>query len=462
YTCNLFLNGSYNVYNNTSNNIDARYNYWGTGDSTMIAESIYDKYDYSANGIVIFADFAQVPLLPTATTILSGDVWYHNGPLTAMNSAVLTVSDLGGSPVATSTTNISGHYAFTPFASGVYTLGIAPSDAVGGVNATDALIVLNHFAKIDTLLDIELSAADVNASASVNGTDALFILKRWANMIPTFPAGDWVYNSASLTINGNQVVNDFEMLCFGDVNSSYVPTDVAGGNVTLEYEGYQMIGSFGEFDVSITIKNTIEAGAVSFGLYFPEEFLEVTGADMIGAEGSAVVSVSDGIVRIGWADLDALSFNGEDVMFTLKCKAKDLSGLNTPIQFGLLESSEFTDVNAQPFPGINLSTTQLVTIATSTIENMDNGLWLAGNYPNPFSQSTTITYSIPADGFVTLKVMNILGETIAVPVNNNQESGEYSVEFSADRLEAGLYLYILEFSNADNTSRIINKMSVTR
>ncbi len=53
YTNNLFNNIGYEVYNNTANNINARYNYWGTGDSAMIAARIYDKYDNIAKGIVI-------------------------------------------------------------------------------------------------------------------------------------------------------------------------------------------------------------------------------------------------------------------------------------------------------------------------------------------------------------------------------------------------------------------------
>ena len=43
YTCNILNNyGAYDLYNNTANNINARYNFWGSGDSTMIHQRIYD------------------------------------------------------------------------------------------------------------------------------------------------------------------------------------------------------------------------------------------------------------------------------------------------------------------------------------------------------------------------------------------------------------------------------------
>ncbi|MCD4697677.1 MAG: hypothetical protein K8S16_15745, partial [Bacteroidales bacterium] len=177
YTCNLFGNGPYEIYNNTANTIDARNNYWGTGDSAMIASRIYDYYDNTGKGIVIFEDFAQIRSIPTTTTLLSGNVWYDNISLTDMDNALMEVFDSGGTPISTST-NGSGYYAFSSFNSGYYTMDITPSDAWGGVNSTDALLILNHFAHIDTLEGMELAASDVNYSQTVNGTDALFVMKR--------------------------------------------------------------------------------------------------------------------------------------------------------------------------------------------------------------------------------------------------------------------------------------------
>ncbi|MCD4790873.1 MAG: hypothetical protein K8R37_12820, partial [Bacteroidales bacterium] len=306
-TCNLFGNGPYEVYNNTSNNIDARYNYWGTGDSAMIASRIYDYYDNTAKGIVIFEDFAQIPSIPTATTLLSGNVWY-NGTLTDMENALMEIFDFGGSPIENTTTNGSGYYAFSSFTSGNYTMDITPDDVFGGVNSTDALLILNHFAHIDTLEGMELAASDVNYSQTVNGTDALFVMKRYTGMITSFPSGDWLYNTENLTINGNQVVNDFAMLCFGDVNSSYTPAKKDGETVSLVYEGTQIIQSFTAFDFTISIKDMIEAGAISLGLIYPEEYMEITGAELLNTTGNVIFTIEDGLFRIAFADLNGVNY----------------------------------------------------------------------------------------------------------------------------------------------------------
>ena len=61
----IYENSGYNIRNNTSENIDAKYIYWGTSDSLEIAESIYDFYDDGSKGIVNFfpwTDSLHVPI----------------------------------------------------------------------------------------------------------------------------------------------------------------------------------------------------------------------------------------------------------------------------------------------------------------------------------------------------------------------------------------------------------------
>lgn len=462
YTCNIFGNGPYEVYNNTANNIDARYNYWGTGDSAMIAQRIYDYYDNTVNGIVIFEDFAQVPSLPTTNTLLSGNVWYNNAASTDMENALMEIFDFGGSPISSTNTNTSGYYSFGSFSSGNYTMDITPDDVWGGVNSTDALLILNHFAHIDTLEGMELAASDVNYSQTVNGTDALFVMKRYTGMISSFPSGDWFYNTANLTINGNQVVNDFAMLCFGDVNSSYTPAKKDKESVLLVYEGTQIIQSFTPFDLTVSIKDMIEAGAVSLGLVYPEEYFEITGAELLNTSGSAIFTTEDGLFRIAYADLNGVGYTTGEDMLILHCTAKDLSLLQEPILVELYEESEFADPAAQVIDNVTLVTPELATMTVGMNNNAIEGLWLSENYPNPFSNNTTIHYQIPEYGYVNIKVYDITGNMVKELVDSQLKAGEYTVGFSSEDLEPGVYFYKLEFSNSENHNMLVNKMSVTR
>lgn len=68
---------------------------------------------------------------------------------------------------------------------------------------------------------------------------------------------------------------------------------------------------------------------------------------------------------------------------------------------------------------------------------------LLQNYPNPFNPSTNIEYKIPSNGFVSLKVFDILGKELVSLVNKQQDAGTYSVQFDASNLSSGLYFYQL-------------------
>jgi hypothetical protein len=66
------------------------------------------------------------------------------------------------------------------------------------------------------------------------------------------------------------------------------------------------------------------------------------------------------------------------------------------------------------------------------------------NFPNPFNPITSISYSLEKDGFVTLKVYDMLGREVAELVNGNQYVGNYAVEFNAINLPSGIYIYQLQ------------------
>ena len=77
------------------------------------------------------------------------------------------------------------------------------------------------------------------------------------------------------------------------------------------------------------------------------------------------------------------------------------------------------------------------------------------NYPNPFNPATTIKYSIPELSFVILKVYDVLGNEIAILVNEEKPIGNYEVEFDATTLPSGIYFYRLQTSNFIQTKKMV-------
>jgi len=66
---------------------------------------------------------------------------------------------------------------------------------------------------------------------------------------------------------------------------------------------------------------------------------------------------------------------------------------------------------------------------------------LAQNFPNPFNPTTTIQYSINRTGWVSLEVVNMLGQRVAQLVESVQEAGAHTVYFNASNLTSGVYYY---------------------
>ncbi|MDZ7332843.1 MAG: T9SS type A sorting domain-containing protein [candidate division KSB1 bacterium] len=79
-----------------------------------------------------------------------------------------------------------------------------------------------------------------------------------------------------------------------------------------------------------------------------------------------------------------------------------------------------------------------------------NSFCLEQNYPNPFNANTTIRYAIPKETKVQLRILNVLGQEIAKLVDESLPPGIYSVNWDANNLASGIYLYQLstgEFSS---------------
>ena len=87
---------------------------------------------------------------------------------------------------------------------------------------------------------------------------------------------------------------------------------------------------------------------------------------------------------------------------------------------------------------------------------------MADNYPNPFNVNTTVRYQIPENGHVRLVIYNLLGKQVSTVIDQSMVEGEHIATFNCVGLEPGIYIYKLEFNNADSNYSLVNKMSVTR
>ena len=90
-------------------------------------------------------------------------------------------------------------------------------------------------------------------------------------------------------------------------------------------------------------------------------------------------------------------------------------------------------------------------IAETTTER----IFLYQNYPNPFNPTTTVRYEISKTTNVKLKIINVLGEEVEILVDEIKYPGSYEIEFNASQLSSGVYIALLQTTEAQLTRSML-------
>ena len=102
-------------------------------------------------------------------------------------------------------------------------------------------------------------------------------------------------------------------------------------------------------------------------------------------------------------------------------------------------------------------TTQIPNLPTGIGENslQPATFTLNQNYPNPFNPTTTVSYTIPASGFVSIKIFDVTGREVATLANGNEDAGVHTVRLDASTLSSGVYFYRLRAGNVVATRKMV-------
>jgi hypothetical protein len=388
-------------------------------------------------------DTLMVKIYPEGTlgqATLSGHVYYQNAGSTPLNGVEIQLWN-GGIPVQTTASfndiengNGVGYYEF-PGINGTTNFGItATYDAPWyGANATDALAVelkvVNSLPPAFLFNPLVAEAMDVNNSAVISATDALWIKQRAISMVTYFPAGNWVFNPGMSSTAGTY---DIYTLNAGDANRTNIPNSgKAAPAIALVNDGTMNVVIGQEYELPIRIADANQFGAITLSLDYNSALINVT--DVVPTDGM-ISNISNGNVSIAWSSVNPMVLSENDVVVTLKVKALG-EFTSTSDLFSVGSLSEFAGPSASVIEPVTLKTASLSTEAAPA------DYFLSANRPNPFSNSTTIDYTMPETGKVKLSVLDMLGQEIAVLVDATQTAGSYSVEFSAAGLSTGVYIY---------------------
>jgi len=151
--------------------------------------------------------------------------------------------------------------------------------------------------------------------------------------------------------------------------------------------------------------------------------------------------------------------------------------VNPEDYFGVIKGrlrDEFYNITVERYP-TNQYTSQVITfyrtvdfydsvsqIVCNYNENSieENGEWRMENggmvnYPNPFNNSTVISYTLTTENSIALIVYNAKGELVKSLYEGFQSSGSHNITLNADGLNSGVYYIKLSGKNISQTNKCI-------
>ena len=199
-------------------------------------------------------------------------------------------------------------------------------------------------------------------------------------------------------------------------------------------------------------------GTIYQGRYNPN--LEQT--DVRGAHAGSANSQSVGIALLGQFEPGAQPAPGQPQVLALDALVKTIgwrftqkgidSQSNGFISGNLLPViSGHRDVSATACPGENLY--QLLPDIRSDVQTgsseppeevVDFPFELNQNYPNPFSNGTTISFSLDENLFVTVDIYSVNGAHLERIYDEETEAGEHDISWSPTGLSSGVYFYEIQ------------------
>jgi hypothetical protein len=382
-------------------------------------------------------------------------VRYDNSASTPLTNTGVVLK-LNGQNIQTVITDANGHYEFTGLQAGTYTLEAHSSKPWGGVNASDALLIMKHFAHLAFLTGLSREAADIDGNNVVNAIDALMVSKRFTNLIANFVSGDWKFESHTISIDVMDATMNIKGICNGDVNNSYLPpTTMVPATIDLGHSGTKFIGSFETFELPVITQSPLQTGAVSIILNYPADLLKVVEVRMQGRKDAIpVFNPENGELRIAWYnDKNPIDLNSGDVLFTIVFRANDLSSLSEGyIDLLLNGASEIASINAATISNIELVSPKLMLAKTT---------FGASVQPNPVMHMANLLCSIPEDGTLTVQLFDVAGNLVKVLADGLQtQAGTHKLTLDATDLPPGVYSYRVMLQAEDKYYQTTHKIVV--
>ncbi len=387
--------------------------------------------------------------------------------------------ELIGSELVVEMTDTEGLYAFPsmPYGGSYKINPVKNDDYTNGVSTLDLVMIQRHLLGIE-LLDspYKVVAADVNNDEELSAVDLLDLRKLILGTVTEFEnIGSWRFIDSGFEFEdptdvfassipgdykipslNNDMTVDFIALKVGDVNNNAVTNFNNVITTTRDINSIELVAENQEFTQGEFISVPVSVGAdmTTTGLQFTLEMnssIEFNGLTSkaldINDNNIGFSKLSEGVIAISWDSPEGLTLDADEVLFE--------------VNFSSVSSGEVADVLKINSKALEAEMYD-ESLETYSIDFVIGGrdvntseFALYQNTPNPFGESTLITFDLPGTISGSLTVFDVTGKVVK-KIQRKFEKGFNQI--SIDRRElgtSGVMYYQLEAGENLATKKMI-------
>ncbi len=387
---------------------------------------------------------------------ITGNVTYLNTLSSPMNltgldlfrNNVLIESQLSGN---------AGEFDFTVQPDGSYSLRAATAKPWGGVNATDAYLMLKHFTGTELLTGLYLDVADVDTSGYVNAIDALNTLRRYVELITSFPAGDWLFEEAGISVNAPGIYQlPVGALCTGDVNGSYNPPLKTQPSVQLQVEGMKRCMPGSEILLPFTSGHSISPVALSLVLDIADDGCRVLEVIPNAKMQHFLYNIPEHEIRIAWCQEEPLEFTPGDTLFLVRLQLNGQQSAGTVLPpFRLGNDGEFGGTSGETLADA------VIKVPGIKMEGDPDAVLFGDLFPNPAGTTVEIRFELDEPTLVRQQILSCPGQVLLELPPVTAPSGSYTQQINLADFARGVYYYHVILKSGENIRSITRKLIIT-
>lgn len=381
-------------------------------------------------------------------------------------------------------TDRDGDYIFDNLANNdTYHLNAYKDDApLNGVTTLDLLFIQKHIIGVE-LLDspYRIIASDIDNNQRISATDLSYLRKMILGVYDEFSneqkswrfvdaAYEFDYNlepfpfKESISISGlssNHTEMDFMAVKIGDVNGNVVASSV---NAELDTESrnedalvfYTDEVIFTKGDnvlIPVYANNFEDILAFQHTIAFNPNKLNFTSIEgesiALNQDNLGLTHLDKGMIAMSWFDLDGLSIDDDKPLFYMNFEAIEDGYLSEKFEI----NSEVT--KSESYTSDYTAQASYLTVRNSNVSSNKNGFALFQNTPNPFNNSTQISFYLPNAADATITIFDISGKLVWTSQGSFNE-GLNKVDVNGSELmSSGLMYYTLQTDKYTATRKMI-------